>query len=70
MGRHGQESAGDVLHRPGVSEAETTISDTEGTSLRQRSQAAIRPLTVSLDTVAARTLIGGSPASSLSERTL
>ena len=27
MGKHGQESAGDVLHRPGVSEAETTISD-------------------------------------------
>ena len=39
MGKHRQESAGDVLHRPGVSEAETTISDTEGTSLRLRSMA-------------------------------
>ena len=27
-----------VLHRPGVSEAETVISDTEGTSLRLRSR--------------------------------
>ena len=38
LGGGSGDSLSDVLHRPGVSEAETVISDTEGTFLRLRSR--------------------------------